>query len=298
MVTTKANKTPAAIQGNAPYARLYRTARRRLRKPGTVLGLAILLLLLAAALLAPVIERHPPRTIHYTSLQTPPDATFWFGTDDLGRSVFSRVLHGIRTSLKIGFSAVGLALLGGLPLGLLAGYFGGTLDRVIVRFLEINLAFPSILLAIAVVAVLGPGTTNTIYALAISTLPIYALTVRSTARTLINLDYVQAARALGSGHIRNIWKHILPGVISPLLIISTVNIGGAVLAAAGLGYLGLGAQPPTPELGTMLSEARAHLRSAWWMSVFPGLAITLIVLSLNLVGDALRDILDQRSNSS
>lgn len=290
--------TDAIATRNSPQARLQRTASRRFRKPGAAFGLAILLLLLIAALLAPLIEQHPPRTIHYSALQIPPDATFWFGTDDLGRSVYSRVLHGIRTSLMIGFSAVGLALLGGLPLGLLAGYFGGPLDRVILRLLEINLAFPSILLAIAIVAILGPGTTNTIYAVAISTLPVYALTVRSTARTIVNLDYVQAARALGSSHARNIWKHILPGVVSPLLIISTVNIGGAVLAAAGLGYLGLGAQPPTPELGTMLSEARAYLRSAWWMSVFPGLAITLIVLSLNLVGDALRDILDQKGNNS
>src|SRR5690625_4093187 len=239
MLKTEATVNAAPVRGSSPRARLFRAIRRRIRKPGAVFGLTILLLLVTAALLAPAIERHPPRAIHYTSLQTPPDATFWFGTDDLGRSVFSRGLHGIRTSLKIGFSAVGLALLGGLPLGLLAGYLGGRLDQVIVRLLEINLAFPSILLAIAVVAVLGPGTTNTIDALAISTLPIYALTVRATARTLINLDYVQAARALGSGHFRSIRKHILPGVISPLLIISTVNIGGAVLAAAGRGYLGL-----------------------------------------------------------
>lgn len=288
----------APQRANTPRARLFRKAVRRFKTPGAAFGLAVLIILALAALLAPYIERHPPRTLHYTSLQVSPNAEFWFGTDDLGRSVFSRVLYGIRTSLFIGFSAVGMALLGGLPLGLLAGYFGGRLDNIIVRFLEIFLAFPSILLAIAIVAVLGPSTENTIYAIAISTMPIYALMVRSTTKTLVNLDYVQAARALGARHGRVLIKHIMPGIVSTLLVISTVNIGSAILSAAGLGYLGLGAQPPTPELGTMLSEARAFLRNAWWMSVFPGVAITLIVLSLNLVGDAIRDIFDPGSKDA
>lgn len=285
----------AARPATSPAARRWRAARKRFSRPGPLLGVLVLVLLALVAIAAPQLQRHSPRAIHYTAVQTAPSGEFWFGTDDLGRSVWSRVLHGIRTSLLIGVSAVALALLAGLPLGLVAGYFGGFLDNAIVRLLEICLAFPSILLAIAIVAVLGPGTENTIYAVAIATVPVYALTVRSTARSLVNLEYVQAARALGAGDLRIIVRHILPGVVSPVLVISTVNIGGAILAAAGLGYLGLGAQPPTPELGTMLSEARAHLRTAWWMSVFPGLSITLLVLSLNLVGDALRDVFDTRS---
>lgn len=188
-----------------------------------------------------------------------------------------------------------LALAIGVPLGLIAGYAPGRVDDLIVRLLEINLAFPSILLAIAIVAVLGPSTTNTVYAIAASTVPIYALTVRSTTRSLAQREYVQAARALGSSDARILIRHLLPGVVPPLLVITTVNIGSAVLSAAGLGYLGLGAQPPTPELGTMLSDGRTYLRQAWWMSAFPGLIITCLVLSMNLIGDALGDVYEVRA---
>lgn len=277
--------------------RVWRALRRRFSRPGALLGVSLLVFLIVAALLAPVIQRHDPTAIHYRALQVAPSAEFWFGTDDLGRSVFARVLHGLRTSLIIGVASVGLALIIGVPLGLLGGYAGGRLDTFILRILEIDLAFPSILLAIAIVAVLGPGTMNTVYAIAAATVPIYALTVRSTTRSLTQREYVQAARALGASDARILVRHLLPGVIPPLLVITTVNIGSAVLAAAGLGYLGLGAQPPTPELGTMLSEARAYLRQAWWMSVFPGLTITCLVLSMNLVGDALGDVYDVRSAS-
>lgn len=278
-------------------SRSLRALARRFSRPGAVLGAVLLLALIAAALLAPAIERHDPTAIHYRSLMAAPSAEFWFGTDDLGRSVFARVLHGLRTSLTIGGASVLLALLVGVPLGLLAGYAGGRVDSFIVRLLEIDLAFPSILLAIAIVAVLGPGTMNTVYAIAAATVPTYALTVRSTTRALAQREYVQAARALGAGDVRILARHLLPGVVPPLLVITTVNIGAAVLSAAGLGYLGLGAQPPTPELGTMLSEARAYLRQAWWMSVFPGLAITCLVLCINLVGDALGDLYDVRAAS-
>ncbi|MCC6311717.1 MAG: ABC transporter permease [Trueperaceae bacterium] len=284
-----------AARGDSHGRRVRRALLRRFRRPGALLGVVLLLVLLAAAVLAPSIQRHDPTAIHYRALQVGPDAEFWFGTDDLGRSVFARVLHGLRTSLLIGAASVGLALVIGVPLGLVAGYAGGRLDALIVRLLEIDLAFPSILLAIAIVAVLGPGTMNTVYAIAASTVPIYALTVRSTTRALAQRDYVQAARALGAGDWRILLRHLLPGVVPPLLVITTVNVGSAVLAAAGLGYLGLGAQPPTPELGTMLSEARAYLRQAWWMSVFPGLTITCLVLAMNLVGDALGDVYDVRS---
>lgn len=277
--------------------RTWRALRRRFSRPGAALGLGLLFALIVLALFAPALQRHDPTTIHYRALQVAPSAEFWFGTDDLGRSVLARVLHGLRTSLLIGTASVALALVIGVPLGLLAGYGGRRLDGFILRFLEIDLAFPSILLAIAIVAVLGPGTMNTVYAIAASTVPIYALTVRSTTRALAQREYVQAARALGASDLRILAVHLLPGVVPPLLVITTVNIGAAVLAAAGLGYLGLGAQPPTPELGTMLSEARAYLRQAWWMSVFPGLAITTLVLSMNLVGDALGDVYDVRASS-
>lgn len=286
-----------SIASAAPRSgsRLWRTLRRRFARPGAILGVVLFIVLVSAAILAPSIQRHSPRAIHYTALQVAPSAEFWFGTDDLGRSVFSRVLHGLRTSLFIGVASVGLALAIGVPLGLTAGYAAGRVDGFIVRLLEIDLAFPSILLAIAIVAVLGSGTMNTVYAIAAATVPIYALTVRSTTRSLSQRDYIQAARALGASDMRILVRHLLPGVVPPLLVITTVNIGSAVLAAAGLGYLGLGAQPPTPELGTMLSEGRAYLRQAWWMSAFPGLTITCLVLSMNLIGDALGDVYDVRS---
>jgi peptide/nickel transport system permease protein len=279
----------------AGTTRTWRAIRRRFSRPGAVLGVLLFVALVAAALLAPAIQRHDPKAIHYTALQVAPNSEFWFGTDDLGRSVFSRVIHGLRTSLLIGAASVALALAIGVPLGLIAGYAPGRVDDLIVRLLEINLAFPSILLAIAIVAVLGPSTTNTVYAIAASTVPIYALTVRSTTRSLAQREYVQAARALGSSDARILIRHLLPGVVPPLLVITTVNIGSAVLSAAGLGYLGLGAQPPTPELGTMLSDGRTYLRQAWWMSAFPGLIITCLVLSMNLIGDALGDVYEVRA---
>lgn len=285
--------TPTRIGSRALFV-----AIRRLRRPGAAVGLLLFALLGLSAALAPIISPRAPTAIDFLNLQKPPSAEYLLGTDDLGRSVLSRVLYGIRTSFVIGFSAVAIAVSIGLPLGLLAGYYGGRLDSGIVRVLEIDLAFPSILLALAAVAVLGPGTRNTAIAIAIATIPIYALTARSATKTIVGLEYVQAARALGAGDLRIVAKHVLPGIVSPLLIITTVQIGNAVLAAAGLGYLGLGAQPPTPELGTMLAEARAFLRQAWWMSVFPGLAITIMVLGLNLVGDALSDIFDVRRAAS
>lgn len=291
--------TIGTVQGSAGSgrSRLQRAMIRRFRRPGAIVGVTLLAILAAAAILAPVVERHDPTAIHFRALQVAPNAEFLMGTDDLGRSVYARVLHGLRTSLLIGLASVGLALAVGLPLGLLAGYAPGRVDAFIQRLLEIDLAFPSILLAIGIVAVLGPGTMNTVYAIAAATIPIYALTVRSTTRSLTQRDYIQAARALGARDARIILRHLLPGVVAPLLVITTVNIGSAVLAAAGLGYLGLGAQPPTPELGTMLSEGRAYLRQAWWMSAFPGLVITCLVLSMNLVGDALGDVYEVRTTS-
>jgi len=289
--------SPTAESPQSSGSRTRRALLRRFTRPGAILGVALFVTLVTAALLAPAIQRHDPKAIHYTALQAPPSAEFWFGTDDLGRSVYARVLHGLRTSLLIGAASVALALGIGVPLGLIAGYAQGRIDALIVRLLEIDLAFPSILLAIAIVAVLGPGTMNTVYAIAAATVPIYALTVRSTTRSLSQREYIQAARALGARDARIILRHLLPGVVPPLLVITTVNIGSAVLAAAGLGYLGLGAQPPTPELGTMLSEGRAYLRQAWWMSAFPGLTITCLVLSMNLVGDALGDVYDVRTTS-
>jgi peptide/nickel transport system permease protein len=291
-------KTNAGRGDRVAGSRAIGALTRRFSRPGAALGTFLLIVLIAVSLLAPMLARHDPTDINYLDLQGAPSAEYWFGTDDLGRSVFARVMYGLRTSLLIGLSAVGLAVMVGVPLGLLAGYFGGRLDALIVRLLEIDLAFPSILLAIAIVAVLGPGTMNTVYAIAIATVPIYALTVRSSAMALIGLEYVQAAQALGASDRRVIFRHVLPGVIPPVLVVTTVNIGSAVLSAAGLGYLGLGAQPPTPELGTMLSEARAYLQQAWWMSVFPGLAITALVLSVNLVGDALGDLYDVRRSAS
>ena len=218
-----------------------------------------------------------------------------FGTDSLGRDVLSQTIYGARVSLTIGFVSVGLALLGGVPLGALSGYAGGWLDRVAMRGVDVLVSFPTILLAIIVITIFGPGLVNAMIAIGIAQIPLYARLVRGAVLRVKALDYVAAARAVGSGDGRILWRHVLPNCLAPVLVQSTLFFATAILSAAYLGFLGLGAQPPTPEWGTMLSKARDFLRVAPHVSVFAGLTIMLTVLGLNLLGDGLRDVLDPRA---
>jgi len=264
------------------------------RHRGALIGLLILAALAAMAVAAPWLSaRDPIRTAPREALQ-PPGARFVLGSDQFGRDVASRVLHGARVSLLVGVISVSIAVGLGAPVGLVSGYYGGRLDALIMRVMDVMLAFPGILLALAIVSVLSPGLGNVMIAVGLSAVPGYARLVRATVLSAREHLYVEAARALGGRDGSILVRDILPNVVAPLIVTATLGLGGAILSAAALSFLGLGSQPPQPEWGRMLSEGRDYLREAWWISTFPGLGILLTVLAMNLVGDGLRDVLDPR----
>jgi peptide/nickel transport system permease protein len=226
----------------------------------------------------------------------PPSSEHWFGTDEMGNDLFSRVVLATRTSLWVGLTIVGIATLVGVPLGIMAGYFGGWPRAVIMRITDIFLSVPGIVLALAIVAALGAGILNGIIALSIVWWPGYVRLVEAKALSLRNEPFVEAARAVGAGHVRILAVHILPNCTSPIIVKGSMDMGLAILAAASLGFIGLGAKPPAPEWGAMISVARTYMPNWWWYAVFPGFAIYLTVLGFNLFGDGLRDILDPKSN--
>jgi peptide/nickel transport system permease protein len=264
------------------------------RQRGAIVGLVILGGLALMALGAPWLSpRDPIRTAARDALQ-PPGPRFVLGSDQFGRDVASRVLHGARVSLTVGLISVSIAVALGAPLGLVSGYYGGRLDGLIMRVMDVLLAFPGILLALAIVSVLTPGLTNVMIAVGLSAVPTYARLVRASVLSARENLYVEAARALGGRDLGILTRYILPNVVAPLIVTATLGLGTAILSAAALGFLGLGSQPPQPEWGRMLSEGRDYLREAWWISTFPGLGIMLTVLAMNLLGDGLRDVLDPR----
>jgi len=264
------------------------------RQRGALVGLLILAALGTMAVAAPwLAARDPIRTAAREALQ-PPGARFLLGSDQFGRDVASRVVYGARVSLLVGVISVSIAVALGAPLGLVSGYYGGRLDALIMRVMDVLLAFPGILLALAIVSVLSPGLGNVMIAVGLSAVPGYARLVRATVLAAREHLYVEAARALGGRDGGILVRDILPNVVAPLIVTATLGLGGAILSAAALSFLGLGSQPPQPEWGRMLSEGRDYLREAWWISTFPGLGILLTVLAMNLVGDGLRDVLDPR----
>jgi peptide/nickel transport system permease protein len=267
--------------------------RRFSRNPGTVVGtlLALALVLLAAA--APLLAGDPLRQDLGSRLQ-PPSAGHLLGTDQLGRDVWSRTVHGARISLTIGFVVVTAALLAGALVGLAAGMLGGVWDEVLMRLTDIFLAFPALILAMAIAAALGPSLTNVMIAVAAVGWPSYARLLRAQVLAARTFDYVEASRALGAGRRRQALAHILPNTVTPLLVQASFDIGGVILTAAGLGFIGFGAQPPTPEWGAIVSETRNYIAEAPWASSSPAIAILLTVLAFNLLGDGLRDVLDPR----
>ena len=260
-----------------------------------LIGGGILCMLLLMALLAPVLAPYDPLAQDLYQRLQPPSTDHWFGTDDFGRDILSRIVYGSRISLRIGLIAISLALTGGTLFGLVAGYRGGMVDMLIMRSMDLMLAFPSILLAIAIVAVIGPGIENAILAVSIVLVPQFARLVRSSVLTVREATYVEAARALGATESRLLFYSILPNCTAPLIVQTTLGMGAAILDAAGLSFLGLGAQPPVPEWGAMLSGGRELLLRAPWVMTFPGLAIFAVVLGLNLFGDGLRDALDPKT---
>ena len=250
------------------------------------------------AVFAPWIAPYDPAAMQLGANLRPPSAAHPFGTDSLGRDVLSQVIHGARVSLTIGFVSVGLSLLVGVPVGALAGFVGGWVDRLSMRVVDVLVSFPTILLAIIVITVAGPGLANAMLAIGLAQVPLYARLTRGVVLKVRTLDYVQAARAGGVGDTRILWRHVLPNCIPTLIVQSTLFFATAILSAAYLGFLGLGAQPPTTEWGTMLSKARDFLRVAPHVSIFPGVTIMVTVLGLNLLGDALRDVLDPKTTGA
>lgn len=264
------------------------------RQRATVAGAMVLLLLTFGALAAPMLTPYEPDKLAPREARLPPSAAHPLGTDHFGRDVLTRILYGGRVSLRIGLIAVAIGATIGAALGAIAGYRGGWVDETISRVIDVMLAFPGILLAIGVVAVLGPDLTNLMIAVGVGTIPEFARLVRGQTLAARQFDYVTAARALGCSHAKIVGRHILPNVLAPVVVFATLSIAGAILAGAALNYLGLGAKPPTAEWGLMLAEARDEIRRAWWLPTFPGLAIMVTVIAINAVGDGLRDAFDPR----
>ena len=260
----------------------------------SLIGFSIILLIVVTAILAPLVATHSPTAQSISDRYLAPSSEHYLGTDELGRDIFSRIIYGTRISIQIAIISVGISLVIGVILGGLAGYFGRWVDQVIMRMIDIMMAFPSILLAIALVAVLGPGLKNAMIAVGIVGIPQFARIVRSTVMSVKETEYIEAARAIGAKHGRILFRHVLPNSLAPIIVQASLGMGTAILDAAGLSFLGLGAQPPSPEWGAMLSDGRAALQTAPWVVAFPGLAIFLFVLGFNLFGDGLRDALDPR----
>ena len=268
--------------------------RQLLHNKGAIAGLIVLAILVGCAVLAPVLPLADPIQIDSRHALYSPGTPFLFGSDQYGRDVFSRVIYGGRVSLMVGPIAVVIALVPGVVTGLVAGYYGRWLDTFLMRIVDVMLAFPGILLALGIVAVLGPSLTSLMIAVGISSIPTYARLTRASVLSARENLYVDAARVVGARDVTILLRHILPNVVAPVIVVSTLGVGAAILVAATLSFLGLGSQPPTPEWGRMLSEGRQYLREQWWIATFPGMAIMLTVLALNVLGDGLRDALDPR----
>jgi peptide/nickel transport system permease protein len=288
------SKDPLGNQRTARGGHLASIWRRFRRNWGAMGGLVALLGLVALALFGPGLTRYSPDALIMTSLMVPPSLDHPFGTDQYGRDILTRITYGAQYSLRIGVISVVIGATVGGCLGLVAGYFGRWIDVTIMRLIDVQLAFPSILLAMGIVSILGPSLENAMIAVGISSIPGYARVIRGSVLSAKELTYVEAARSIGCGDSRIIVQHILPNVFAPLLVLSTLGVASAILAASGLSFIGLGAQPPTPEWGAMLNDGRQFLSRAWWITTFPGLMIMIAVLSINLIGDGLRDALDPR----
>ena len=274
---------------------LWREATRRLlHDKAAVAGLLVIGVLVLIAVFAPVLVPHPPNDQSFRIKLQSPSSEHLFGTDEFGRDIFSRVLIATRVALWVGLLPVAAALLFGVAIGLVAGYYGGSVDQIVMRLIDILLAFPWLLLAIGIMAILGTGINNVIIAVAIVYIPAFARIVRASVLSIKEKEYVEAARAIGHPDWRIMARHVLPNVWAPIIVQATLSIGQAIIYAAGLSFIGLGTQPPDADWGAMLSSGREYLRDSPWLGIFPGLAILLTVLAFNLLGDGMRDALDPR----
>lgn len=279
---------------DVPYrSRSREVLRRLLRHRAAIVGFGILVALVLVAVFAPIIAPYGPDEVSRDNLQ-PPNAQHLMGTDNFGRDIFSRVVFGARLSLQMGVIAVTIGAVSGTILGLVAGMNRGWTDHVIMRMIDALMAFPGILLALTIATILGVGLFNAMIAVGISSIPLYARLVRSSVLQVREMPYVEAARSIGCDGVRLVTRHVFPNVATSILILATLGIASAILIGASLSFLGLGAQPPTPEWGAMLNQGRQFMRRAWWVMTFPGLAITITVMAANLFGDGLRDALDPK----
>ncbi len=288
----KVNATDAYKKKN--QSALVQSLKRLIRNKSAMAGIIIVLLLALAAIFSPLFLPYDYTEINIFEAYQGPSSTHWFGTDDLGRDIFSRVIYGGRYSLRLGLMAVGISMTVGVILGSFAGYFGGMVDLLIMRLIDVQQSIPGMLLSIVVAAVLGTGFNNTVVALAIGGIPAYARLLRAQIMSVREKEYIEAAHAINCSNKRIVVKHLLPNTFSPLIVQATMQYANTLLAAAALSYIGLGVQPPEPEWGAMLSGARSFIRQYPYMLIFPGLFIMIVVVCLNMFGDGLRDALDPK----
>ena len=288
-VTNKINPGPS------PFARNWGMFYKKLRKnKAAMVGAGLIIFFILVAIIGPLVAPYSPTTQNYEVKLQPPSAEHWLGTDHHGRDVFSRILHGTQITLFIGFLSVFIGTTVGVLLGIVSGYYGKKVDAIIMRFMDILLAFPGILLALSIVSVLGGSLQNVIIAISIFAIPGFARIVRGSTLAVKNLEYIDAVKALGASDLRIIVKHILPNILSPIIVQATLFMSTAILTGTGLSFLGMGPQPPTSEWGAMLNQGRNYMWNAPHLTLFPGLAIVLVVLAFNIFGDGLRDALDPK----
>ena len=281
---------------SAPDARRFRVVKRLLRRPAVVLAMVLVAAFVTVAVAAPYVAPHDPNATNFGAIRKAPSALYRLGTDEVGRDLLSRLIWGARASLLAGVIPVSLAVVVSSPLGLLSGYVGGWVDGVMMRITDAMLAIPFLIVAIALAAFLGPSLTNAMIAIGIATLPIFLRLSRGTVLAVKTEEYVEAARAVGGSHVRIAARHILPNMLPPLFIQSSITIAAAIIAEASLSFLGLGQQPPAPSWGSMLNAAQRYLSQAPWMALYPGLMIFIVVMALNVLGDGLRDALDPKND--
>lgn len=281
-------------QSTGPQTQASIVFRQLRRNPSALIGGTVVAILIFTALAAPLIATHDPLQQNFREPLASPSSRHFFGTDDVGRDLFSRVVFGTRISLRVGLVAVAIGGSLGVLFGVLAGFYSGFVDNLVMRLMDVLLAFPGLLLALAIVAVLGPGLFNVMIAVGIGNVPVFTRMARASTMSVRERDYVLAARSTGCTDIRVMLRYVLPNAIAPVIVLATLGVAGAILTAASLSFIGVGAQPPTPEWGAILTLARQYLQRAWWFTFFPGLAIMITVLAINMLGDGLRDALDPR----
>ncbi|WP_445683196.1 nickel transporter permease [Solibacillus sp. FSL K6-1523] len=294
-MSTQTEKSPVIGKKSSPRSEAFKTFMKRLLKnKAAVIGGLVILFIILVGIIGPFLLKTDPNAQDILNKLQPPSKEHWFGTDNFGRDIFTRVVFGTKLTLKVGFLSVLIGGIIGIVLGIVSGYYGGIIDTLIMRVMDVLLAFPGILLALAIVSVLGGSLTNVIIAVGIFSVPAFARIVRGSTLQVKKLEYIDAVRALGASDGRIIFKHILPNILSPIIVQATMRIATAILTASGLAFLGLGAQPPASEWGAMLSDGRAYMHNASHMVMFPGMMIVIVVLAFNIFGDGLRDALDPK----